>query len=47
MGDFTLKARWFDGQLNEVTTPETPGRYTFYVEAKPPADALHPPTAST
>ena len=36
MGDFPLEARWFDGELNEVNTPEQPGRYAFYVEGKTP-----------
>lgn len=34
MGEFPLDARWFDGELNEVNTPEGPGRYAFYVEGK-------------
>ena len=34
MGKFPLKARWFDGELNEVATPEKPGRYAFYAEGK-------------
>ena len=36
MGDFPLEARWFDGELNEVNTPQQPGRYAFYVEGKTP-----------
>ena len=36
MGEFPLEARWFDGELNEVNTPEEPGRYAFYVEGKTP-----------
>ena len=34
MGKFPLKARWLNGELNEVSAPEEPGRYAFYVEAK-------------
>ncbi|UCG59287.1 MAG: beta-lactamase family protein [Phycisphaerales bacterium] len=36
MGKFPLEARWFDGELNEASTPEGPGRYAFYVEGKTP-----------
>ncbi len=36
MGKFSLEARWFDSELNEVNTPEEPGRYAFYVEGKTP-----------
>jgi CubicO group peptidase (beta-lactamase class C family) len=36
MGNFPLKTRWFNSELNEVSTPEEPGRYAFYVEAKTP-----------
>jgi len=36
MGKFPLKARWFNSELNEVSTPEEPGRYAFYVEAETP-----------
>jgi CubicO group peptidase (beta-lactamase class C family) len=36
MGEFPLEARWFDSELNEVNTPEEPGRYAFYVEGKTP-----------
>jgi hypothetical protein len=36
MGKFPLKARWFNSELVEVSTPEEPGRYAFYVEAKTP-----------
>ena len=36
MGKFQLKARWFDSELNEVSAPEEPGRYAFYVEARTP-----------
>lgn len=36
MGKFPLKARWFNSELNEVSAPEEPGRYAFYVEAKTP-----------
>jgi len=36
MGSFPLKARWFDADLNEVTTPTQPGRYAFYVEGETP-----------
>ena len=32
--DFTV--RWFDGDLNEVTEAEKPGRYAAYVEAEGP-----------
>jgi hypothetical protein len=34
MGKFPLKARWFNGELSEVSAPEEPGRYAFYLEAK-------------
>ena len=30
--DTTLSPRWFDKDLNEVTKPEKPGRYTAYIE---------------
>lgn len=36
MGKFPLKARWFNSELNEVSAPEEPGRYAFYLEAKTP-----------
>lgn len=36
MGKFPLEARWFDSQLNDVNTPQQPGRYAFYVEGKTP-----------
>jgi hypothetical protein len=36
MGKFSLKTRWFDSELNEVSTPEEPGRYAFYVEGDTP-----------
>jgi CubicO group peptidase (beta-lactamase class C family) len=36
MGKFPLKARWFNAELNEVSTPEKPGRYALYVEGKTP-----------
>ncbi len=36
MGKFSLKARWFNSELNEVSTPEEPGRYAFYVEGETP-----------
>lgn len=35
-GKFELKTRWFDGELNEVKKPESPGRYAFYVEGVTP-----------
>jgi len=34
MGKFPLEARWFNNELKEVSTPEKPGRYAFYVEGK-------------
>ena len=34
LGQFQLHVRWFDGALNEVTSPENPGRYAFYAEGK-------------
>jgi CubicO group peptidase (beta-lactamase class C family) len=36
LGKFPLKVRWFDGQLNEVTTPKNPGRYAFVAEGTSP-----------
>ena len=30
--DTTIFPRWFDKDLNEVTKPENPGRYTAYIE---------------
>ena len=32
MGSFPLKIRWFDGEGNEVMSPDQPGRYAFYAE---------------
>ena len=34
MGEFPLKARWFNSELEEITRAEKPGRYAFYVEGK-------------
>ena len=36
VGKFPLTIRWFDAQLNEVTTAEQPGRYAFLVEGTTP-----------
>lgn len=36
MGESGLKAQWFDGELNEVSTAERPGRYAFYAEGRTP-----------
>ncbi|HCO92766.1 MAG TPA: hypothetical protein DIU00_02245 [Phycisphaerales bacterium] len=36
MGKFPLKARWFNGRLDEVGAPNEPGRYAFYLETKTP-----------
>ena len=36
MGEFPLKARWFNSELNEVIAPNEPGRYAFYLEARTP-----------
>jgi len=36
MGKFPLKVRWFDGELNEVTTATNPGRYAFVAEGTTP-----------
>jgi len=36
MGKFPLEVKWFNGRLDEVSAPEEPGRYAFYVEAKTP-----------
>jgi len=36
VGSFPLKTRWFDGELNEVTSPSTPGRYAFLAEGTSP-----------
>jgi len=32
MGSFPLTIRWFNGDRQEVTSPEEPGRYAFYAE---------------
>ena len=36
MGDFPLKVRWFNSELEEVNKAEKPGRYAFYVEGQTP-----------
>ena len=36
MGKFPLKARWFNSEFEEVSSPQEPGRYAFYVEGKTP-----------
>jgi CubicO group peptidase (beta-lactamase class C family) len=35
-GDGTLRVRWFDAELNEVSTPTRPGRYGAFVEGVAP-----------
>lgn len=34
IGDAPLKIRWFDADLNEVTSLDKPGRYAAYIETK-------------
>lgn len=34
MGEFPLKTRWFNSELEEVDKAEKPGRYAFYVEGQ-------------
>jgi CubicO group peptidase (beta-lactamase class C family) len=34
VGHVPLKVRWFDSSLNEVKSPDKPGRYAAYVEGK-------------
>ena len=36
IGEFPLKARWFNSELEEVDKAAKPGRYAFYVEGKTP-----------
>ncbi|UCH65401.1 MAG: beta-lactamase family protein [Ignavibacterium sp.] len=31
-GDLDLRIKWFDKNLNEVSTPDNPGRYAYYAE---------------
>jgi hypothetical protein len=40
MGKFPLEARWFNNEFEEVSTPEKPGRYAFYVEGKTPGGKI-------
>ena len=40
MGKFPLKARWFNSELKEVSVPEEPGRYAFYVEGETPGGKI-------
>lgn len=46
VGKFPLTVRWFDGELNEVTTPKTPGRYAAVIEGTS-ADGMHVRRAMT
>jgi CubicO group peptidase (beta-lactamase class C family) len=36
LGSSSFEPRWFDGKLNELKKPETPGRYLAYVEMTRP-----------
>jgi CubicO group peptidase (beta-lactamase class C family) len=31
-GDLNLKIKWYDKNLNQVSTPDNPGRYAYYAE---------------
>jgi CubicO group peptidase (beta-lactamase class C family) len=33
-GDITLDIKWYDKDLNEVSSPEKPGRYAYYAEGE-------------
>jgi len=46
VGKFPLTVRWFDGELNEVTAAEKPGRYAAVIEGTTP-DGLHVRRAMT
>lgn len=36
IGAADFEIRWFDGEFNEVPTPDKPGRYAAYIEGKMP-----------
>jgi hypothetical protein len=40
MGKFPLETRWFNSEFKEVSVPEEPGRYAFYVEGKTPGGRI-------
>jgi poly(3-hydroxybutyrate) depolymerase/CubicO group peptidase (beta-lactamase class C family) len=46
LGDFPLAVRWFDADLNEVTSAEKAGRYAYVVDAST-ADGVHISRAGT